>query len=1311
MAARACRSPLLIEPFSLLQLLASTPEGQFMHRDRNRRRLPRTPAALSALSTAAATAVVALSLGHNTARAADGIWTGTDMVNRAWSNTNNWMGGTVPGANDGTFVSPDTALFNIDDGYLNGSFLDTITVDTNRNVANITFDTNAAAYVFTGAALHLTGGGTTQITTNAGNAETLTDLVIEGSSYTLRSDSSTNGQALLTTGAVSFGTGATGPATLTLTGANPAVVSGGTVFQANALGAISNGGASQVNVLVNGSAWAFTAASTYTGTTTVDGSSTFLAIGDNNALGTSTLIIQNSGSVQSYNAPYTIANTVQMPSTGQFNGGSNLTLTGTLTTNAPTLTNGITGGALLTLSGTVFLGNNTGSPRTMILNGGGSTTINGQINDVANGGTQSVRINKSSGSGTLIINSNNAATFTGGVQLSNGTLGIGDNNALGTGPLILAGGTVQGVGAAHTVANTITLSANVNFSGSQDLTFTGSLTNTGTNAITPQSTTNALTFAGPVYLSDQAGTGRTLTVSPGANSTVTIGGVISNFNGSGTAGNLTKSGNGTLILTGANTYSGTTTVSFGTLQIGSGVTGGNTGSILTNITTVAGGIVSLARDGAYTFSNVVSGAGKMITNAPATGQPTITGASTYSGGFTLANNNTVLIGANSTPTTGTVTSGPFGTGTFSLATTPSSNSITQILQPAGADRTIANAMTLGNNLTVQGSFNLTLNGAISMSNGRLLTNNLDAGKTLTLGFNSTATPTITLAGTSLTHQFAGTGNTVVFDSIAGTSSQQLMQDGTGVLTLNAINQSTFSGQTLSLSGAIVYNTSTSLETGPATRIVTAGANGNLFGALGYAGSASGILDSTFLGTINASSTGSFAILAGDAARNLDFTSSPLSTFPNMGIGAAGNITYTGTLTPFSGAYRVGGGTGTLTVASVLSDGAGGYTLNVIGGCVVALTGPNTFTGSTTIAPGGILSVASIPNGGVAGPLGASTNAAANLNINGNLRYTGASATTDRAFTMGAAGSIEVTSAATNLEFDGAVTSGSLTKIGPGTLTLGGANTYTGNTNVNAGTLTVAAAASIGSANVIVASGATLNAYGTLSSTAAVTANGAANFGAPNSTAAATQQLASLAIADGVTASITSSAQAGIPKTLQPASLTFPGMSGSGKIDLTNNILISTGAPTVGEGLITAGNVKTTTAGLVLGYGDAGGGNYKIRATLLGDSDLDGKVNVADLANLAGNFGVTTGMLWINGDFDYNGNVNVADLADLAGNFGNSLAGSSSTSIATTTAAAQPALAIASGSSVPEPAALGLFTTLATLLTRRRSSRRSSRGRS
>jgi hypothetical protein len=94
--------------------------------------------------------------------------------------------------------------------------------------------------------------------------------------------------------------------------------------------------------------------------------------------------------------------------------------------------------------------------------------------------------------------------------------------------------------------------------------------------------------------------------------------------------------------------------------------------------------------------------------------------------------------------------------------------------------------------------------------------------------------------------------------------------------------------------------------------------------------------------------------------------------------------------------------------------------------------------------------------------------------------------------------------------------------------------------------------------------------------------------------------------------------------------------------------------TVSPGLSNAGTASG--GGLFLGYRDVGGGNAEVRNTLLGDQDLSGTVNVADLANLAGNFGQNSGQVWINGDFDYNGNVNVSDLADLAGNFGKPLGG-------------------------------------------------------
>jgi hypothetical protein len=236
----------------------------------------------------------------------------------------------------------------------------------------------------------------------------------------------------------------------------------------------------------------------------------------------------------------------------------------------------------------------------------------------------------------------------------------------------------------------------------------------------------------------------------------------------------------------------------------------------------------------------------------------------------------------------------------------------------------------------------------------------------------------------------------------------------------------------------------------------------------------------------------------------------------------------------------------------------------------------------------------------------------------------------------------------------------------------------------------------------VAIGATLDAQGSLSTTAAVTNNGTANFGVPNSTAATTQQLASLSIgigASGATASITPSTSAASPKTLKPMTLTF-GVGAT--LDITDNILISSGTPTQAEGMIINNQVTTTdgvpghpngSSGLVLGYGSVTGGKFEIRATLLGDSDLDGQVNVADLANLAGNFGVTTGALWLNGDFDYNGNVNVADLADLAGNFGQSLSGAGLT--------ASPALLVSSVTAVPEPGTLPAFFAVAALCTNRR----------
>ena len=113
--------------------------------------------------------------------------------------------------------------------------------------------------------------------------------------------------------------------------------------------------------------------------------------------------------------------------------------------------------------------------------------------------------------------------------------------------------------------------------------------------------------------------------------------------------------------------------------------------------------------------------------------------------------------------------------------------------------------------------------------------------------------------------------------------------------------------------------------------------------------------------------------------------------------------------------------GALTVNSKLSDfanngaGAVASSVNKAGSGTLTLAGQNTYTGPTTISAG-ILSIATFLNGGAAGPLGTSSNAASNLVFNGGgtLAYTGPAASTDRSFTInpGATATINVTTALT-----------------------------------------------------------------------------------------------------------------------------------------------------------------------------------------------------------------------------------------------------------------------------------------------------------
>jgi autotransporter-associated beta strand protein len=402
--------------------------------------------------------------------------------------------------------------------------------------------------------------------------------------------------------------------------------------------------------------------------------------------------------------------------------------------------------------------------------------------------------------------------------------------------------------------------------------------------------------------------------------------------------------------------------------------------------------------------------------------------------------------------------------------------VTATLDLNGYNNTVA-GLTFGGSSTTSGSSVTTGAGTLSL-NGNVTFNSEGSPLGATVAGNlslGSSTRTFNIRDT-----FSAIDDLAVSASISGTGG--LSKTGFGTLRLSGNN--TFTGATTVNEGLLVLSGSNnSAATGGITvnnnAAVCFDAPGSINGTGQNVTIASGGLACfgapfgggnipAALARINPASTGAIAVdNFGSTAFN--FSTNNLNVY----LGALSDVTYTGTFSPNGGSYRIGGGTGTITLSSA-NTLTGSNTLRVGGKVVIANS--NSITGATTIDPTGRLQIGA---GGTSGSLASTT-----ITNNGILAF-------NRSDTL-----TQGTGAFLWTTISG---SGVVEKGGSGELVLNVSNSYSGGTNLFAGTLRLGHVNAIGSGPLTIYSG-TLDVVSgalTLSSGNDITIGGSFSFGGTN----------------------------------------------------------------------------------------------------------------------------------------------------------------------------------------------------------------------
>jgi len=500
----------------------------------------------------------------------------------------------------------------------------------------------------------------------------------------------------------------------------------------------------------------------------------------------------------------------------------------------------------------------TGNTTTLNL-GGTNTAVNnasGVIGDGSAGGKVAV-VKNDSGTWTL----GGVNTFTGGLVI-NGGLVTSANSGVGTGTITFNGGALASVNNnARAWSNNIIVGGD--FTLGQAATYTGALTLNGTV--------------------DLGAATRTITIANSPNSGDTISGVISGADGVG----LTKTGTGMLVLSGANTYNGRTTVNVGTLRYGADNTISSSSNITVNanasgttatldLNGFSGTIGTLTLGGtggtSTSVSQVTTGAGTLTLNGSvtvaSTGNPTtsalISGNVNVGVGtriFNVNNSSGVDVDLNVNAVLSGSGISKAGTGTMLLSQASTLTGINQITD--GTLRFgIDNALNSSGNFTVRGAANSTLDlngfngtvgsltlGGLSGTSASVHQVTTGAG-TLTIGgnvnFNSTGNTTaaalisgkLNLGGATRTFDVQdSTGTAVDLNVSAAVSSGGITKSGAGTLALSGTN--TYTGATNVTAGTLLVNGNQSSATGAVT--VASGATLGGVGTVGGATTVTGIV--------------------------------------------------------------------------------------------------------------------------------------------------------------------------------------------------------------------------------------------------------------------------------------------------------------------------------------------------------------------------------------------------------------------------------------------------------------------------------------